>query len=73
MIAAQLMEITTMTYEIGQKFVFFPGQKVICNGYPGTVRRMYYETMVEVRMERGEVCVSACFPDCYPAVDNEAR
>lgn len=53
-------------YEVGEKFTFVKGQSVICNGYPGTVQRMYDADMVEVRLERGAVCVSASYPDCYP-------
>lgn len=61
----------TATFEIGKKFEFKRGDRVICNGYPGRVIQMYCEGMVEVRMESGVVCVSANFPDCYP--DHEAR
>jgi len=38
------------------------GQEVICNGYPGHISRIcdgQLAGMVEVRLERGEVCVSA--------------
>lgn len=33
------------------------GQKVFCNGYPGTVMRHYYQGMYEIRLPGGEVCV----------------
>jgi len=57
-------------YAIGQRFVFTQGQQVICNGHPGTVERVLtgqLAGMVEIRLARGLVCVSACYPDCYPA------
>jgi hypothetical protein len=66
------MEATT-TYKIGQRFEFKRGDRVICNGYPGTVQTVYtdkYGSMVDVRLERGEVCVSASYPTCYPAPAN---
>ena len=47
------------------KTTFKPGDKVICNGYEGIVIQMFSEDMVEVRLERGDVCVSAGYPDCY--------
>lgn len=53
-------------YTPGQRFTFAPGQAVNCNGYPGTVERMYTEGMVNVRLASGSVCVSASYPDCYP-------
>lgn len=37
---------------------FQPGDKVLFNGdYPGTVVRYYSEGMIEVRGERGLVCI----------------
>ena len=57
-------------YEIGQPFTFTEGQRVICNGHPGTIERVctgQLAGLVEVRLARGSVCVSACYPDCYPA------
>jgi len=35
------------------------GQKVTCNGYQGTITRVceWSQSMVEVRMDRGLVCV----------------
>ena len=57
-------------YAIGQPFDFTEGERVICNGYPGTIDRVLtgqLAGMVEVRLARGFVCVSACYPDCYPA------
>ncbi|ABO60383.1 hypothetical protein LA345_36535 (plasmid) [Burkholderia vietnamiensis] len=56
-----------LPFAIGQKFAFEPGQRVICNGYPGAVRGMYTEGMVEVRLDAGLVCVPASYPDCYPS------
>ena len=53
-------------YKDGQKFDFKVGDKVICNGYEGAIISWYSEGMVEVRLSRGSVCVSACYPDCYP-------
>ncbi len=43
------------------------GQQVICNGYPGTITRICEWTtgMVEVRLERGLVCVD--FKELLPA------
>lgn len=68
-----LSEVTAVTaaqkqhpFAIGHRFTFAPGQAVTCNGYPGTVKRMYSEGMVEVRVPGGLVCVSASYPDCYP-------
>jgi len=46
------------------------GTKVICNGYEGTVSKLYSDgeteagRMYEVRMERGSVCV--CGSDLIP-------
>jgi hypothetical protein len=57
------------SFSVGQKFQFTPGQAVVCNGYPGTVQRMYGEGMVEVRVPGGLTCVSASYPDCYPSSD----
>lgn len=57
-------------YAIGQRFAFVEGQRVICNGHPGTVERVLTDQlagMVEIRLARGSVCVSASYPDCYPA------
>ncbi|KVV07373.1 hypothetical protein WK77_16420 [Burkholderia ubonensis] len=54
-------------YTIGQRFTFEAGQRVVANGYPGAVKQMYSEGMVEVRLESGLVCVPASYPDCYPA------
>jgi hypothetical protein len=44
------------------------GMKVICNGHEGTISRVLegqLSGMVEVRLERGTVCVSFAYPDCY--------
>jgi len=37
---------------------FKPGQKVICNGFEGTIIRHYYEGMWEVKLPGGLACVS---------------
>ncbi len=55
------------TFSPGQRFTFQPGDQVVCNGYPGSVARMYGEGMVEVRVPGGLTCVSASYPDCYPS------
>lgn len=62
-----ISQMSTITHTAGQSFTFTPGQRVICNGFPGSVVRMYSAGMVEVRLSSGLVCVSASFPDCYPA------
>ncbi|WP_206146819.1 hypothetical protein [Burkholderia sp. Tr-20390] len=56
-----------LLYTLGQRFTFEPGQRVIANGYPGAVARMYTEGMVEVRLAAGLVCIPASYPDCYPS------
>jgi hypothetical protein len=40
---------------------FKVGDKVICNGFPGTVTRLcdWSDRMVEVKLNRGEVAVSS--------------
>ncbi len=50
-----------------------PGDKVIANGFPGTVVRTkdspgsaWMGGMVEVRLERGTVCVSDSAPEVIP-------
>lgn len=53
-------------YAIGHPFFFVTGRKVICNGFPGVVQKDSGRGLVEVRLESGEVCVSAAYPDCYP-------
>lgn len=53
-------------FAIGQRFTFKPGDKIIGNGFPGTVVRMYSEGMVEARLPGGVACIPASFPDCYP-------
>jgi len=50
------------------------GQKVICNGYPGTITTVcdgQLKGMVEVRLARGSVCVSYSYPDCYPVAADQ--
>jgi len=43
------------------------GQRVICNGYPGTITRVceWSDSMVEVRLDRGTTCVD--FKELLPA------
>lgn len=56
-------------YTTGQRFSFKVGDKVICNGYDGAVRVVcngQLQGMVEVQLDRGGVCTSASYPDCYP-------
>lgn len=55
------------------------GDRVICNGYPGTVIRTedsagsaWLGGMVEVRLERGTVCVSDSAPDVVLAAIEKA-
>ena len=67
------IENTQVSYRIGHRFKFEPGQAVVCNGYPGTVAGMYSEGMVEVRVPGGLVCVSASYPDCYPRPAEEPQ
>jgi hypothetical protein len=55
-----------MTTQLDKPMV---GQKVICNGYEGVISRVLdgqLSGMVEVRLDRGVVCVPYAFPDCYP-------
>ncbi|MEX3556207.1 MAG: hypothetical protein VB131_06395 [Burkholderia gladioli] len=66
-IACRKPEPEGLHYAIGQRFTFEPGQRVIANGYPGAVKGMYTEGMVEVRLDAGLVCVPASYPDCYPS------
>jgi len=42
--------------------MFRVGDRVICNGYPGTVIRIceWSDSMIEVRLASGVVCVDAC-------------
>jgi len=49
------------------------GDRVICNGYPGTVTRTkdsagsaWMGGMIEVRLASGTVCVSDSAPDVTP-------
>ena len=37
---------------------FNPGDHVLVNGHEGRVLRVYMGTIVEIRLPRGEVCVS---------------
>lgn len=58
------------TYEIGQRFTFAKGDAVLCSGYPGIVSKVcdgVLAGMVEVKLARGCVCVSASYPEVLPA------
>ena len=64
------MTTATTQFTPGQRFLFTVGQAVICNGFPGNIGRVcegQLAGMVEVRLDRGLVCVSASFPEVYPA------
>lgn len=63
------MQTADRRFSTGQRFKFVSGQAVVCNGYPGTVQRMYGEHQVEVHVPGGLTCVSAAYPDCYPDPD----
>jgi hypothetical protein len=39
------------------KASFKVGDRVMCNGYPGTIARLVGDGMAEIRLARGEVCV----------------
>lgn len=64
------------SYKYGQLFEFKPGDQIVGNGYRGTVKERYSGEvgkpggMVNVRLPGGEACLSASFPDCYPAITN---
>ena len=64
-------ELTAQTkHEIERKV----GQRVICNGYPGTITRVceWSDSMVEVRISRGTTCVD--FKELLPVLTTaEAR
>jgi len=49
----------TMTTPNTPKIERKVGQRVICNGYPGTITRVceWSESMVEVRLARDTTCV----------------
>lgn len=63
-------------YRISDRFSFDQGDKVIANGYPGVVTSIYAKnadgtsSMVVVRLPGGSACVSASYPDCFPAISN---
>ena len=65
-VVADISARRTDLFSVGQRFTFQSGQSVTCNGYPGTVKRMYGEGMVEVHVPGGLTRVSASYPDCYP-------
>lgn len=51
------------------------GLAVIANGYPGTITRVceWSNSLVEVRLAAGTVCVDYNGIDCYPApIDRSA-
>ena len=59
------------SFEVGQRFDFKPGEAIVGNGYRGTVAKVLdgqLAGMVEVRLPGGIACVSASFPDCFPAI-----
>jgi hypothetical protein len=49
------------------------GMRVIANGYPGTIARVceWSDSMVEVRLASGLVCVDFNGTDCYPAPSSD--
>lgn len=52
-----------------QRFTFKLYERVICNGYPGSVQEIctgQLDGMVVVRVPGGRTCVSSSWPDCYP-------
>lgn len=60
-------------YSTGQQFEFKNGDQIVGNGFRGTVRERYSGEigkpggMVNVRLPGGIACLSASYPDCYPA------
>ena len=44
------------------------GLRVTTSGYPGTITGIYSPGMVEIRLERGAVCV--CVSDVEPEQEN---
>jgi len=61
------------SFSLGQRFDFKQGDQVVANGYRGTVSRTLdgeLAGMAEVRLPGGGSCMSASFPDCFPAVTN---
>ena len=61
------------SFSLGQRFDFKQGDQVVANGYRGTVSRTLdgeLAGMAEVRLPGGVSCMSASFPDCFPAVTN---
>lgn len=49
------------------KFTAYVGQHVVANGFPGTITQLceWSDSMVEVRLERGTICVDFNGVDCY--------
>lgn len=64
------MTAATPQFTPGQRFQFTVGQAVICNGFPGTIYRVCegpLKGLVDVRVPGGLTCVSASYPDVFPA------
>ncbi len=60
-------------YAVGQRFDFKVGDPIVGNGYRGTVTAVctgQLAGMVEVRLPGGTACLSASYPNCYPAIRN---
>ena len=58
-------------YVVGQRFDFKVGDPIVGNGYRGSVTTVctgQLTGMVEVRLPGGSACLSASYPDCYPAI-----
>ena len=61
------------SFEAGQRFDLSVGDSIVANGYRGSVGKVLdgqLEGMVEVRLPGGVACVSASFPECFPAYNN---
>jgi len=57
-------------FGVGQHFDFNAGESVVANGIRGTVTKVLdgqLAGMLEVRLPGGVICVSASFPNCFPA------
>lgn len=63
-------------FEVGQRFELLEGYSVVANGYRGTVAKVLdgqFAGTLEVRLPGGVTFVSASFPDCFPAFNNEVE
>ena len=63
------LSFTTPWLVQGQRFNFKAGDRVICNGYEGTISKAALGNqggMVEAHVPGGITCVSGSYPDCYP-------